>query len=43
MYFIAGILVSGVVFGQNTTIIPPGASYSYSQTTSVTKNVYELR
>jgi hypothetical protein len=41
--FIYGVLVSGVVFGQNSAIIPPGASYSYTQGTSATKNSYELR
>lgn len=42
-YFIYGILVSGVVFGQNTAIIPVGATYSYTETTGITKNIYELR
>jgi len=41
--FIYGVLVSGVVFGQNMAIIPPGASYSYSSTGGYSKNIYELR
>jgi hypothetical protein len=41
--FIYGILVSGVVFGQNMAIIPIGATYSYTQGSSVGKSIYELR
>jgi hypothetical protein len=41
--FIYGVLVSGVVFGQNTAIIPTGATYSFSATAGVSKNIYELR
>ena len=41
--FIQGILVSGVVFGQNMAIIPTGATYSYSETAGVSKNIFELR
>jgi hypothetical protein len=43
IFFIAAVVVSGVVFGQNMAIIPPGVTYSYAQSTGVTKNVYELR
>jgi hypothetical protein len=41
--FIFGVLVSGVVFGQNMAIIPTGATYSFSSTAGVSKNIYELR
>jgi hypothetical protein len=41
--FIYGVNVDGVVFGQNMAIIPPGATYSYAQLTSVGKSIYELR
>jgi len=41
--FILGILVSGVVFGQNMAIIPPGVAYSFSSTGGVGKSIYELR
>jgi hypothetical protein len=41
--FVYGILVSGVVFGQNMAIIPPGFTYSYSSTGGVGKSIYELR
>jgi hypothetical protein len=41
--FIVAVLVSGVVFGQNSIIIPTGATYSYTQLTSVGKSIYELR
>jgi hypothetical protein len=43
MLFIAAVLVSGVVFGQNMAIIPIGSTYSFTQATGVSKNVYELR
>ena len=43
MFFIGAVLVSGVVFGQNMAIIPVGATYSYTNTAGVGKNVYELR
>jgi hypothetical protein len=41
--FIYGVLVSGVVFGQNMAIIPPGATYSFSSSGGYTKSIYELR
>ncbi len=41
--FIYGVLVSGVVFGQNTAIIPNGSTYSYTNTAGVSKSIYELR
>jgi hypothetical protein len=41
--FIYGVVVDGVVFGQNMAIIPVGATYSYAQLTSVGKSIYELR
>jgi hypothetical protein len=41
--FVYGILVSGVVFGQNMAIIPTGATYSYTQGAGVGKSIYELR
>jgi hypothetical protein len=41
--FVYGILVSGVVFGQNMAIIPPGLTYSYTQGAGVGKSIYELR
>lgn len=41
--FIYGVLVSGVVFGQNTAIIPNGSTYSYTDTAGVGKSIYELR
>jgi hypothetical protein len=41
--FIYGVLVSGVVFGQNMAIIPTGATYSYSATVGIAKSIYELR
>jgi hypothetical protein len=41
--FIEGVLVSGVVFGQNMAIIPTGATYSYTELTGVGKSIYELR
>jgi hypothetical protein len=44
IFFIGAVLVSGVVFGQNMAIIPPGFNYSYTATRgSTSKNVYELR
>lgn len=43
MNFIYGILVQGVVFGQNMAVIPVGSTYSYTQTTGLAKNIYELR
>jgi hypothetical protein len=41
--FIYGILVSGVAFGQNSIVIPTGATYSYTQLTGLAKNIFELR
>jgi hypothetical protein len=44
IFFIAAVVVSGVVFGQNMAIIPPGATYSYTSARGNTgKSVYELR
>lgn len=43
MTFINAPLVSGVVFGQNSAVIPAGSTYSYSANTGVSKNIYELR
>jgi hypothetical protein len=44
VFFIGAVLVSGVVFGQNMAIIPPGLTYSYTADRgSTSKNVYELR
>lgn len=43
MNFIYGILVSGVVFGQNMAVIPAGSTYSYAELTGVAKSIYELR
>jgi hypothetical protein len=42
-FWIGAVLVSGVVFGQNTAIIPPGFTYSFSSTGGVSKTIFELR
>jgi hypothetical protein len=41
--FIQAVLVSGVVFGENMAIIPPGFTYSYTSTGGVGKTIRELR
>lgn len=43
MFFIGGVQVSGVAFGENMAIIPPGATYSYTNTIGYAKSIYELR
>jgi hypothetical protein len=41
--FMNAVVVSGVVFGENSVIIPVGASYSYTASAGVSKTIMELR